>query len=75
MKGERLVQTAAALGVLVVWAVLQILDARSETYGVPTEVTWITFLAAGSLFSIDIGSLIRSWRGRGQEPKETTDEP
>jgi uncharacterized membrane protein YdbT with pleckstrin-like domain len=77
VKGERLVQTAAALGVLVVWAVLQIIDARSETYGVPQEVTVIAFVAAGFLFSTDIGSLIRAWRGRSNgEPKEQpVDEP
>ena len=72
MRGERLVQTAAALGVLVVWAALQIIDARSETYGVPQEVTVIAFIAAGFLFGVDIGSLIRSWRGRsnGEQSKE-----
>lgn len=77
MRGERLIQTAAALGVLVVWAVLQILDARSETYGVPQEMTVIAFLAAGFLFGVDVAGLLRAWRGRQNgtpEPPEKTND-
>jgi hypothetical protein len=64
VKGERLIQTAAALFVLCVWALAQILDARSETYGVPQEMTVIAFLAAGFLFGVDVAALLRAWRGR-----------
>lgn len=53
MRGERVIQYAAALGIIALWGVLQILDARSETYTVPKEATVVVFLAAGFTFGFD----------------------
>lgn len=69
MRGERFIQYAAALAIITLWGVLQILDARSETYGVPSGVTYIAFAAAGFVFGFDKVAKLVPWARRSDEPE------
>lgn len=74
MRGERFVQYAAALGVIVLWGVLQILDARSESYSVPQGVTFIAFAAVGFLFGFDkVAGFYTTLRRGGTPPSPAPD--
>ena len=75
MRGERLLRLAAALGVLVIWAVAVILDARSDAYALPMEVSVMAVIASGAIFGADlIVAIIHAWRGRGDPPRKGGDD-
>lgn len=76
MRGERFIQYAAALGIIALWGVLQILDAQSQTYSVPKEATFVAFVAAGFLFGFDkvAGFYAAVRRGASPPPPAPTKE-
>lgn len=71
MKWASLVRYTVALVILSVWLFAVVVDARSEAYGVPIEVTFMAVVATSFLLGVDIvvaviHALRRNGNGSGQ---------
>jgi hypothetical protein len=70
VKGERLVQYTVALVIISAWLFAVIIDARSDTYSVPKEVSALAFFATGFVLGMDkVVALVNAWR-RNTPPEE-----